>query len=267
MAQYDDRIAKLRAFGFSDYAARVYVALVDLGPSAAREICTASHVPSSKIYHVLENLHGRGLVSIAPGFPKRYEAVPIADFLGKMHSFHVEAASSIAADRENLIHLFSTARKILPGPVGGLATLSGRGLIMAKWASMVEAARADIIIAAAGPFAQVLPSSEKLLVGAAERGVRTHIVVPKGVSLSATLAWRATPHQGTLSVVCADSERALLITADPSPEHGAPGVRVDPWGAVEARGAGAAGTFAHLFEREWAALDAAADDGPGTHSR
>jgi sugar-specific transcriptional regulator TrmB len=65
----------LRSFGMNDYEAKVYSALVFLGPSKASEISRESKVPQSKIYEILEKLAERQLVEVYSIRPKEFKAV------------------------------------------------------------------------------------------------------------------------------------------------------------------------------------------------
>jgi len=69
-------MATLRDLGLSEYEARVYRALLDTGPTTAKELSRASEVPMGRIYDVLSSTETRGLVrSQAAGRPKKYVAV------------------------------------------------------------------------------------------------------------------------------------------------------------------------------------------------
>lgn len=69
-------MASLRDLGLSEYESRAYRELLDLGATTAKELSNASDVPMGRIYDVLNDLEGAGLVrSQAVGRPKKYVAV------------------------------------------------------------------------------------------------------------------------------------------------------------------------------------------------
>lgn len=69
-------MSDLAELGLSNYEARVYRALLGLGPATASEISETSGVPSGRIYDVLNGLEGRGLVRIRESRePTRYVAI------------------------------------------------------------------------------------------------------------------------------------------------------------------------------------------------
>src|SRR5438034_11390083 len=78
-----DRIRKLRDFGLTEYQARVYLALLDLGTATASQVPPIARVPRTRIYATMQQLHGKGLVEIIPEAPLKYKPVPFSNFLTK----------------------------------------------------------------------------------------------------------------------------------------------------------------------------------------
>jgi sugar-specific transcriptional regulator TrmB len=69
-------MASLRDLGLSEYESQTYRALLDHGPTTAKELSNASSVPMGRIYDVLNGLESNGLVrSQAASRPKKYVAV------------------------------------------------------------------------------------------------------------------------------------------------------------------------------------------------
>jgi sugar-specific transcriptional regulator TrmB len=69
-------MATLRDLGLSEYEARSYRTLLELGPTTAKELSRASDVPMGRVYDVLNSLEGYGLVrSQTAGRPKKYVGV------------------------------------------------------------------------------------------------------------------------------------------------------------------------------------------------
>jgi sugar-specific transcriptional regulator TrmB len=69
-------MADLKDLGLSEYEARVYRALLDAGPTTAKELSRASDVPMGRIYDVLNSIEGYDLVrSQTASRPKKYVAV------------------------------------------------------------------------------------------------------------------------------------------------------------------------------------------------
>lgn len=69
-------MATLRDLGLSEYEARVYRALLDTGPTTAKELSRASDVPMGRIYDVLASIETHSLVRAqSASRPKKYVAV------------------------------------------------------------------------------------------------------------------------------------------------------------------------------------------------
>jgi sugar-specific transcriptional regulator TrmB len=69
-------MANLRDLGLSEYEARVYRALLDTGPTTAKELSRASEVPMGRIYDVLASIETHSLArSQSASRPKKYVAV------------------------------------------------------------------------------------------------------------------------------------------------------------------------------------------------
>lgn len=66
-----DAIGALERLGFSNYAARVFVALQQLGTGTAEAISDVS-VPRSQVYGVADDLAVRGLVEVTETTPQQY---------------------------------------------------------------------------------------------------------------------------------------------------------------------------------------------------
>ncbi|MFB6141252.1 MAG: TrmB family transcriptional regulator [Halosimplex sp.] len=69
-------MASLRDLGLSEYEARAYRALLEAGPTTAKELSRASDVPMGRIYDVLNSLETQQLArSQTASRPKKYVAV------------------------------------------------------------------------------------------------------------------------------------------------------------------------------------------------
>jgi len=69
-------MASLRDLGLSEYEARAYRALLNTGPTTAKELSRASDVPMGRIYDVLNSIEQYNLVrSQTASRPKKYVAV------------------------------------------------------------------------------------------------------------------------------------------------------------------------------------------------
>lgn len=67
----------LREFGLSKNEIYTYLTVLSMDLSEAKEICSKTHIPSSKIYNILERLEKLGLIEIQQSRPKKYRPVAL----------------------------------------------------------------------------------------------------------------------------------------------------------------------------------------------
>lgn len=173
-----DRLSRLREFGLSEYAARAYLALLDLGVAEARDVSTLSKVPQAKIYHVLEQLHDKGLATILPEFPKKYAPVPFSDYLNRIHEEHQRAADAIDRDREVLEDMFRVVGDTEVGNRGFFTVVRGRRNVVAKIQEMLQEAKSDMLVMGTSGFALRYAHFAPELNQAKARGVRLRVLAP-----------------------------------------------------------------------------------------
>jgi sugar-specific transcriptional regulator TrmB len=72
-----DNISLLKNLGFTEYEARTYVALSDLGPCTAKEISDYSKLPKNKTYEMLNRLEKKKKIMSLPITPRKYRILDI----------------------------------------------------------------------------------------------------------------------------------------------------------------------------------------------
>ena len=92
-----DLVGALGDLGFTEYEAKVYLALVGESPLTGYAVARASGVPRSKVYEVLEGMSGRGEVLVSHGEPVRYAPLPPRELIAARRR-QAEGALSAAAD-------------------------------------------------------------------------------------------------------------------------------------------------------------------------
>ena len=240
-----DRISRLREFGLSEYAARSYLALLDLGTTEARDVSALSKVPASKIYHILDQLHEKGLVVILPEFPRKYAPVPFAEFLQRIHDEHEAAAQTIRSDRETLTQMFAVLGDVAGGDRGSVTLMRGRRNAVERFHEGLASAKRDVLfLASVGQSADTRMWHEPIE-GVAARGVSVRVLGPS--STGETRARPAGLPDGA-SVLIVDGHKALLVHALPDDGHPSEGndtaLYVDQEGIVL--------LLAALLESQWA---------------
>ncbi|WP_248907171.1 TrmB family transcriptional regulator [Halocatena marina] len=91
-------MANLRDLGLSEYEARAYRALLQTGPTTAKELSQVSDVPMGRIYDVLNSIEQYNLVrSQTASRPKKYVAVEPSTALSRL----LEDKKRELAEKEN----------------------------------------------------------------------------------------------------------------------------------------------------------------------
>ncbi|HWG90303.1 MAG TPA: helix-turn-helix domain-containing protein [Candidatus Thermoplasmatota archaeon] len=139
----NDRVAKMQEYGLTEYEARTYLALLDLGVASARDIANLSRVPRTKIYSVLDDLHQKQLAEIIPERPKKYEGIPFDQYL---KSFEREYHSKLKKIEEDKKFLASPVAAAAPGDkAGSFNVLKGRKNVLNRKHEMLARAELEVI--------------------------------------------------------------------------------------------------------------------------
>ncbi|HVL47502.1 MAG TPA: helix-turn-helix domain-containing protein [Candidatus Thermoplasmatota archaeon] len=141
-----DRLDKMQEYGLTEYEARTYLALLDLGVATARDIANVSRVPRTKIYSVLDDLHQKQLTEIIPERPKRYEAVPFERYLRQFERDYQAKLKKIEDDKKLLgSELRSNGDAHGLDKAGSFNVLKGRKNVINRKYEMVQRAEREIL--------------------------------------------------------------------------------------------------------------------------
>ena len=177
MASTPERLAKLKEFGLSDYAARAYLALLELGATEARDVSRLAKVPLAKVYSTLDQLHERGLVAVTPETPKKYAPIPFTDFLHRLRQAHADQIRSLRDAQEELAGMFPILGTTQVGDRGTTVTLRGRRTVLDKLRRCAEDAQREIVLVASDGFTRRRHHVRSLLQEASPRGVDVRMLV------------------------------------------------------------------------------------------
>lgn len=102
-------MASLRDLGLSEYEARAYRALLNTGPTTAKELSRASDVPMGRIYDVLNSIEQYNLVrSQTASRPKKYVAVEPSTALDRLLEDKKRELDEKAEQYEEIVTELST---------------------------------------------------------------------------------------------------------------------------------------------------------------
>ncbi len=136
MASLVERWTRL---GFTEYEAKAYVALLQLGTATGYQIAKASSVPRSMIYESLNKLAARGAVLTQSfGETTRYAPVPPEQLLSRMRRELDDQVEALSRDLKGLVTGEAST--------GGIWNLTGQQNILAFARQMIERAGHEIAL-------------------------------------------------------------------------------------------------------------------------
>lgn len=157
-----DRIQReLTGLGFTEYEARVYLALLKESPATGYQISKGSGVPRSMVYEALGRLDMRGAVmSTRSGRSTLYRPVPPEMLLDRYE----------AGQRELIESLRNGLAEVNQGRLGEFIwRIRGAGQVRTYMRQMIEACTDELFLVLPDRELEALRSA---IVGADERGIR-----------------------------------------------------------------------------------------------
>lgn len=174
-----ERLARLKSFGLTEYQARVYLALLDLGTATATQIPPHSGVPRTRIYGTMAQLHERGLVEILPEAPLRYKPVPFNAFLAKRAADFRDRARHLEEETPTLAREFAVRAELHPESRGRFEAIRGRRNVRERLMKMYSAAREVVVgIGTVNSPRRVLTALTPYVVDKWKQGVRFRYAFP-----------------------------------------------------------------------------------------
>jgi sugar-specific transcriptional regulator TrmB len=136
----DDLVERLAKAGFTEYEAKVYVALQRVSPATGYQVAKESGVPRSTIYEVLGKLIARGaVVTQSFGDMVRYAPVPPDLLLDRMRHEFEDTLDQLSDGFKRV-----TATPVAPGQTWNIA---GHDNILAQAREMIERAQSEVAVA------------------------------------------------------------------------------------------------------------------------
>lgn len=133
-----DLLAELAQIGFTEYEAKVYLALLRDNPATGYQLSKTSGVPRSMIYEALGRLHGRG--AVLESIESRaavYRPLPPDMLLERQNEEHLQLMDKL---RAGLQKLYTT-------PVEDRVwALSGRPAMLTYAAQMIRNAQSEVFL-------------------------------------------------------------------------------------------------------------------------
>jgi HTH-type transcriptional regulator, sugar sensing transcriptional regulator len=178
MATNGDRIEKMMEYGLTEYEARTYLALLQLGVASARDVANMSRVPRTKIYSVLDDLHAKQLAEIIPERPKKYGVVPFDVYLRQFEREYKTKLAKIEEDKKFLMAAFASKEGGGPDKAGSFQVLKGRKNVLNRKYEMVGRANVEILEMGTEFSAVRMGYYMPLLKERARMGAKLRLLVP-----------------------------------------------------------------------------------------
>lgn len=129
----------LTRIGFTEYEAKVYLALLADYPTTGYQISKKSGVPRSMVYETLSRLHTRGAVmETVEGRSTLYRPLPPEILLDRQEDTHQQLINDL---RVGLSELYST-----PADADHIWTVNGQDAVLSYASQMMETAQTDIYL-------------------------------------------------------------------------------------------------------------------------
>ena len=110
--QIDTEYEILKEFGLSKNEIYTYLTVLSMDLCEAKEICRRTHIPSSKIYNILDRLEYFGLVEIQQSRPKKYKPITLDSALFNLKEIKKKEYNAFKGKLPRLKNLLQGRMKI-----------------------------------------------------------------------------------------------------------------------------------------------------------
>lgn len=174
-----ERLKRIMDLGLTEYQARAYLALLELGSSKASQVGSVADVPRTRVYATMNQLHERGLVEIIPETPLRYRPVPIRQYLEKSARSLREEATQLEERVDDLQREFAVRGELAMEERGRFEAVYGRRNAHERLMKLYEEAGERIIgVGTASSPSRIVKSAIYTLEEKAKQGVSIRYAFP-----------------------------------------------------------------------------------------
>jgi HTH-type transcriptional regulator, sugar sensing transcriptional regulator len=206
-----DLLTDLNAIGFTEYEAKVYLALLKDHPATGYQLSKQAGIPRSMVYEALGRLDVRGAVlKTEDAKVTLYRPVPPEALLDRLNGEHRRRMDALRLGLE----LIYTARD-----EGHLWTFNGEGPVVAYARNMIDNARREAMLVLTDANLDALRGAIR---AAAERGVAVGALLTGEDQLDVGDVARHPPHESQLHkladslVVVVDEQEVLIASSQPA---------------------------------------------------
>lgn len=142
----EERLRKMQGLGLTEYQARIYLTLLDLGEAVASQLPSLSRVPRTRIYSTMNQLHEKGLVEIIPEKPTKYVPVPIGAYIEKAAERKRIEATDLEKNMDDYTKEFAVTPSVEVKKAGKFEAIHGRRNVRERLSKMYDEAEKEIIL-------------------------------------------------------------------------------------------------------------------------
>lgn len=179
MVSPEERIRLLEAFGLTQYEARAYLALLELGEVRASTVGRKSGISRGKVYQVLDSLQAKGLAEILPGTPQAYRAMDLKRLLDRQAQEARSKADELERTWRAVASLFSVQGGTKARTEGAYRVYTGRKAVLGTIQAMIaEADREVVCLAPEISLIQLDLTLGGLIEERVSKGLRIRLALP-----------------------------------------------------------------------------------------
>lgn len=207
-----ERLSILQECDLTESQARVYLALLDYPSGTASSLAKAAQLPRNRLYEILEELNGMGLVDIILEEPRRYRGKPIDAFLTRCVNELRGKIDRLESRRSYLVAAFEPREQLTMDDHerGTTQAITGRRAVAQEIERMIMDARREIVIA--GSSGGSLRLARHLLeAGTLPPGLHIELYAPSAAAASG--GWETFLESGLAEVRWVDVPRATIVLA------------------------------------------------------
>lgn len=204
-----DLLSELTRIGFTEYEAKVYLALLSDSPATGYQLSKTSGVPRSMVYEALSRLHGRGAVlESVEDRASVYRPLPPELLLERHHADHLQLMGTLRTGLTRLYHAPTEDR---------VWSLSGGRSIMTYAVQLIEQAQKEIYLVLTDDD---LDGLRPAITTACDRGARVHTLLTGEAALDCGEVAYHPPLESELHgltgmlLVVVDGQEALIAGKD-----------------------------------------------------
>jgi len=226
LAVEEKEVAVLRRLGLTEYEARIYLALIRMGPKKASEVSFFGQVPRTKAYGAIRELARKGLVQIIPGKPEVYTPSSPSEFLMPLVTKlegEVKDSESLVQELAVLYESSKYVKREIPRATSGFWEIEGRQDVFSKLNQvMAGAAKSINYYTSASGLIRAYKAHSEILEKARKQGAVVRVLSPissenAGVAreLSELVELKRLDNPLRASFVAVDTRELVVIESNP----------------------------------------------------